>query len=516
MRYLSTVLLTTSITTALAQPSHQDLLYSADITTGKVRLFGGVTLGGDFRRVDKAPKSVVPVWQVDAGKLMSVRFRLPIAIEHCRLKVRELGMPRREGVETTSILFMNDNRIQRLQVAKPHEPQTRFYNLAQHLQVGDNVLKIGGLDHDLGLQSLVIQCTAPLPVAATATPTETAPRITLLAPVAGQAISADKPLDIAWATDNLPDSARFDIDYLAKNGQWQPVDKGIPHNHPTQMGQRGFYRWAQLPADVDPQLQVRLRYDTEQPAAGSRWTEPTTGIAFVYVPPGCFQIGSPKTEVGHQPDETPTRLCVEGFWMGKTEVTNAQYKYKQNHDSGEGFNQDNQPVVKLNRSQAHQFAQWLSQPTGNTFRLPTEAEWEYSARAGKTTAYAWGNDSRAACQHANIADITWRTHTKASTSETCKDHHAVTAPVAQFPANDFGLHDMSGNVSEWTCSTMPFDNRYTGANTCQMTGFMPTPSIRGSNFAQWGNTIRLAKRFWGLGNPQQVGFRLVRVLASQP
>jgi len=508
MRYLSTVLLTTSITTALAQPSNQDLLYSADITTGKARLFGGLTLGGDFRRVDKAPKSVFPVWQVDAGNLMNLRFRLPVAIDNCRLKVRELGMPRREGVETTSILFLNDNRLQRLKVAEPHEPQTRFYNLAQQLRAGDNVLKIGGLEHDLGIQSIVIHCTASLPVA-TATQTDNAPRITLLAPVASQSIQADKPLDIAWATDNLPNYARFDIDYFATNGQWQPIDKGILHNHPTQMGQRGFYRWKKLPADIHPQLQVRLRYDPEHPPAGSTWIEPTTGMAFIYIPPSCFQIGSPKAEVGHQSNETQNRLCVEGFWMGKTEVTNAQYQFKVNHDSGEGFNQDNQPVVKVRRSQAHQFAQWLSKKTGDTLRLPTEAEWEYAARANKTTAYYWGNDSSAACEYANIADITWRTQTKASSSETCNDHYAATAPVAQFKANDFGLYDMIGNVSEWTCSSMPFDKSYTGANICSTRTMSRV--IRGSNFAQWGHKIRLAKRFW-IRNSQQTGFRLIRAL----
>ncbi|MEK8022022.1 MAG: SUMF1/EgtB/PvdO family nonheme iron enzyme [Candidatus Parabeggiatoa sp.] len=152
--------------------------------------------------------------------------------------------------------------------------------------------------------------------------------------------------------------------------------------------------------------------------------------------------------------------------------------------------------------------------TGQTFRLPTEAQWEYAARAGKTSAYAWGNDSSAPCQHANIADITWRTH--AATSETCTDHYAVTAPVAQFQANDFGLYDMNGNVSEWTCSTMPFDSSYTTANRCNLNGLMSMPIIRGSHFAQSGNQIRLAKRFWGFENPQQIGFRLIRVSASQP
>jgi formylglycine-generating enzyme required for sulfatase activity len=99
---------------------------------------------------------------------------------------------------------------------------------------------------------------------------------------------------------------------------------------------------------------------------------------FVYIPPGCFKIGSPKTEAGHRQDETQTRVCVEGFWMGKTEVTNVQYQYKQSHDRGydrhpdRNFNGENQSVVKVSRSQAHAYSQWLSQQTGENFRLPTK------------------------------------------------------------------------------------------------------------------------------------------------
>jgi len=345
VRYLSTLLLATSLTTAVAQPSHQDLLYSADITTGESRLFGGMTLEGKFPVIDTKPSDFGPVWKVEAGKLMILRFSLPVAIENCQLKVRELGLPRSEAHYPISLLLMNENRIHRLQVADQNDPQTRFYNLAQNLHAGENVLKIGGLDHDLGIQSVVIHCTAPLPVAFARTA-----RITLLAPVAGQNIPADKPLDIVWTTANLPEYARFDLDYLDKNGDWQTLDKGIPYNYPTHAGNRGFYRWYQ------------------------------------------------------------TRVCVECFWMGKTEVTNVQYQYKQSHDSGydrhpdRNFNGENQPVVKVSQSQAHAYSQWHTPQTGENFRLPTEAEWEYAARAGQTTAYFWGNNPNEACHYANIAD----------------------------------------------------------------------------------------------------------------
>jgi len=407
-------------------------------------------------------------------------------------------------------LLINENLLQRLQVAAPDDPQTRFYNLAQNLNQGENVLKIGGVDHDLGIQSIVIHCTAALPVI-----TVNQAKIILLAPMAGQNLPADKPLDIIWTTANLPDYARFDIDYLDKNENWQTIDKGIPHNYPTLAGNRGFYRWEKLPADVHPQLQVRLRYETKQSAAGSTWTEKNTGMTFVYIPPGCFNIGSPKTEVGHQANEVQTRVCVEGFWMGKTEVTNKQYRdYKQSHDSGSdrhpdrNFDGDNQPVVKVNQSQAHAHSQWLSQKNGEKFRLPTEAEWEYAARAGQTTAYYWGENPNDACQYANVADRKLAQTPGVKTVQNCNDKYAVTAPVAQFKANDFGLYDMLGNVAEWTCSAMPSDNSYTGVNSCN-SGFLVS---KGGSWGQFGEEIRLAKRVWYLSSDsQQVGFRLIRV-----
>jgi sulfatase modifying factor 1 len=518
MRYFYTLLLITNLTTAvLAQPSHQDLLYSADVTTGEARLFGGVTLENEFPVIDtqQITPDFGPVWKIEAGKFMALHVHLPVAIENCRLKVRELGLPR-ETQESISLLLINNHRLQRLEAAEPSQSQTRFYNLANHLRAGENQLKLAGLEHDLGLQSLVIHCTAPLPMATTSQKNQqNSPRITLLAPLAGQAIVADKPLEIVWATANLPKSARVDLDYFDKNGQWLPIDKGIPHNYPFLQGQRGVYRWQKLPADVHPQLQVRLRYDTEQPAAGSLWTEPTTGMKFVYIPAGCFHIGNQKSQ---------PRVCLNGFWMGQTEVTNAQYKNKQNHDSGydqhpdRNFDGDEQPVVNVTRPQANAFARWLSQRnTGKTFRLPTEAQWEYAALAGQSTLFYWDKDkSNQACQYANIADRTFGRVQNIKNVQPCDDKYAITAPVAQFKPNAFKLYDLIGNVAEWTCSAKSSNkyssdasDNYSGANTCDTFGFS-APSIRGSSWQYSGDLLKLTERTWFLNDLRQIGFRLIR------
>jgi len=121
----------------------------------------------------------------------------------------------------------------------------------------------------------------------------------------------------------------------------------------------------------------------------------------------------------------------------------------------------NRPVINVSWNDATAYTKWLSQQTGQTYRLPTEAEWEYAARAGTETARYWGNDPNDACDYANVGDKTakekegwsWPDHN-------CKDGYVYTAPVGSFAANAFGLFDMLGNVWEWTCSE--YESRYKG------------------------------------------------------
>ena len=134
-------------------------------------------------------------------------------------------------------------------------------------------------------------------------------------------------------------------------------------------------------------------------------------MEFVWIPKGCYMMGSPASESGRSGDEQQHQVCVEGYWLAKYEVTNSQYRmFKPSHDSGQyegnSLNGDSQPVVMVDWNDATVFAEWLSQKTGKTFKLPTEAEWEYAARAGTTTARYWGDDDSQLCRHANITDRT--------------------------------------------------------------------------------------------------------------
>lgn len=115
------------------------------------------------------------------------------------------------------------------------------------------------------------------------------------------------------------------------------------------------------------------------------------------------------------------------------------------------LNQDkNHPVVCVSWHDAQAYIQWLTAQTGHTYRLPTEAEWEYSARAGSETKYFYGNNDNHVCQYINHADYqmikAWSADTAVST---CDDGYLTSSPVGEFPANRFGLYDAYGNVWEW-------------------------------------------------------------------
>ena len=133
------------------------------------------------------------------------------------------------------------------------------------------------------------------------------------------------------------------------------------------------------------------------------------GLRFINLPGDCFQMGSPKDEDGRRDNEALHRVCVEPFALADTTVTNGQYRlFRSEHDSGDyeghSLNGDDQPVVEVSWEDAGAYADWLSKKTGKRIRLPTEAEWEYAARAGTTTARFWGDDPAQACAYANVAD----------------------------------------------------------------------------------------------------------------
>ncbi len=279
-----------------------------------------------------------------------------------------------------------------------------------------------------------------------------------------------------------------------------------------------------VPSFINPprQQQEPPPQQQEPPAAklqaGQNYTEPTTGMEFIWIQPGCFTMGSPETEKGRYANEAQHQVCLKGFWMGRTEVTNAQYRrFNPNHDSGayESYklSEPDQPVGRIGWQEAVAYADWLSGKTGLRIRLPTEAEWEYAARAGNTDSNPWGDDPNQACRYANIYDGTARkTKPFPWANYSCEDGQGVVAPVGQYAANKFGLYDMLGNVAEWTCSE--YDSAYAGgesrcADRNAAAGVRPV--LRGGSWSDYPGLIRFAYRVPTVpGNKKfDYGFRLV-------
>jgi len=167
------------------------------------------------------------------------------------------------------------------------------------------------------------------------------------------------------------------------------------------------------------------------------------GPKMVGIPAGSFQMGSNESV-----DEKPIHeVYVDRFAMGQTEVTFTEYdKFVQatgrSKPDDKGWGRGNRPVINVSWHDANAYAKWLSQQTGKKYRLPTEAEWEYAARAGTTTKYWWGNT-------ASHEYMNYGTDDCCDSLAKGKDRWKYAAPVGSFSANPFGIYDTAGNVWEW-------------------------------------------------------------------
>jgi len=245
----------------------------------------------------------------------------------------------------------------------------------------------------------------------------------------------------------------------------------------------------------------------------------------VVVPAGTFAMGSPSSEAGRRADEGPqhTETIPRAIAVSKFEVTVEEYKrfmndtgrdpgarcwyYRDEADewlpkdgrtfSDPGFAQTGRsPAVCLNYGDARAYASWLSKVTGQIYRLPSEAEWEYAARAGTKTARYWGDGDKDQCSYANGADKTW--HSKypkdPGFNPSCDDGYAFTAPVGTYKPNAFGLYDMLGNGWELTqdCSTGSYST--TDSQGVPQLGACEKHVIRGGSFGRGSKDLRAANR----------------------
>lgn len=271
----------------------------------------------------------------------------------------------------------------------------------------------------------------------------------------------------------------------------------------------------------------------KKPTPGQVWKDEASGLEFVWIPEGCFTMGQSDAEKErvireegetlyrkNYADEAPAhKVCLDGFWMQRHEVTNAQFRaFEPAHDSGGykeiSLNDDALPVVYVSWEQAGGFAAWLTDKSKSkrAFRLPTEAEWEYACRAGASWERFWGDDSDQSCKFANVYDrvaqkadpCPWQRHD-------CDDDFVATAPVGYYFPNPFGLYDILGNVWEWTADSYRADAYASHARENPLNTDGESKVRRGGSWADSPGSIRCGNR--GNRSPNrennQVGFRLV-------
>ncbi len=236
------------------------------------------------------------------------------------------------------------------------------------------------------------------------------------------------------------------------------------------------------------------------------------GPKMVVIPAGAFQMGSYPSEPHRSEDEGPVHVVKipKAFAVGKFEVTFEEWDVCvlagacAPADDG-GLGRGKQPVINVSWDQALAYTEWLSVQTGKPYRLLSEAEWEYAARAGTMTARHWGNSDSGACQYANVDDRAFG----------CEDGHVKTAPVGSFVPNAFKLHDMMGNVWEWVADC--WNSGYEGAPTdgsAWGVGDCSRHVVRGGSWYSDPAFVRSAKR--GGNEPAvqnfNLGFRIARTL----
>ena len=177
-----------------------------------------------------------------------------------------------------------------------------------------------------------------------------------------------------------------------------------------------------------------------------------TEMKFVHIPAGCFEMGSPDSEAGRYPDEGPVhKVCLKAFDLAQYEVTQGEWR-RVIHDTPSYFGgNDRLPVDTVSWYDAQTFIRWMSFFGRYRYRLPSEAEYEYAARAGTTTPYYWGDQLDDGCTHENISDQSLRKKSPdlLKVFANCDDGYTGTAPVGSFRPNPWGLYDMLGNVGEW-------------------------------------------------------------------
>jgi eukaryotic-like serine/threonine-protein kinase len=215
----------------------------------------------------------------------------------------------------------------------------------------------------------------------------------------------------------------------------EPISKPLP---PSPFASPSSFSFEVVTVNETGQVvsreQNQARYFTEDLGGG-------VTLEMVAIPTGEFMMGPSGELERAAEDERPQRqVKVKGFSMGRFTVTQAQWQAVMGNNPAH-FKGENRPVERVSWHDAQAFCKKLSQKTGRTYRLPSEAEWEYACRAGTTTPFHFGPTI--------TTDLANYDGTYAYGSGPKGQNRQQTTPVGSFPANGFGLHDMHGNVWEW-------------------------------------------------------------------
>ena len=256
---------------------------------------------------------------------------------------------------------------------------------------------------------------------------------------------------------------------------------------------------------------------TSVPGVGQRFRDCAECPEMVVVPSGSFLMGVPESEEGSEDDERPVHaVAVQSFAAGVYEVTFAEWDACVagggcvGRQRDEGWGRGRRPVINVSWHHAQLYVQWLSGRTGRRYRLLSESEWEYVARAGTTGPFHTGGtispdqanyDGR--CYYPPSGDYVW---------------WRQTVPVGSFPPNAFGLYDVHGNVWEWVQDC--WNGSYQGAPSdggAWESGNCAYRVLRGGSWINRPWLIRSANRHWDVDfsgfNSVLVGFRVARTLA---
>jgi formylglycine-generating enzyme required for sulfatase activity len=230
----------------------------------------------------------------------------------------------------------------------------------------------------------------------------------------------------------------------------------------------------------------------------------------IVVPAGKFMMGSPASENGRDIDEEPRHLVViaKPLAVGRFTLTFDEWDAcvadggcSARKPGDQGWGRGRQPVINVSWDDSSTYLLWLSRKTGKTYRLLTEAEWEYAARAGSTTAYYWGDEIGKNNANCDGCGSKW--------------DNVQTAPVGSFTANAFGLYDMAGNVWQWAQDC--YHENYEGVSVggaAWIGGDCSGRVIRGGSWISKPEVARSAGRFWNHADSRGnlLGFRVARTL----